>query len=35
VLVQRGVGARVVERSFDPSGKISAQVDLRVPGWPS
>jgi uncharacterized protein with NRDE domain len=35
VLVQRGVGARVVERSFDSSGQISAQVDLQVPGWPS
>mgnify|MGYP000845463667 FL=1 len=34
VVVQRGVGARVVERSFDRQGQISGEVDIRLPGWP-
>jgi uncharacterized protein with NRDE domain len=34
VVLQRGVGARVVERSFDRQGQISGEVDIRLPGWP-
>ncbi|MFM2068180.1 MAG: hypothetical protein RLZZ584_3089 [Pseudomonadota bacterium] len=34
VVVQRGVGARVIERSFDADGLVAGQVDLRLPGWP-
>jgi uncharacterized protein with NRDE domain len=34
VIVQRGVGARVIERSFDARGQINGQVDLTLPGWP-
>jgi uncharacterized protein with NRDE domain len=34
VLVQRGVGARVIERSFDDQGQVKGQVDISLPGWP-
>lgn len=35
VVLQRGVGARVIERSFDQQGRLSGQVDIRLPGWPN
>ncbi|MEY2689776.1 MAG: hypothetical protein RL375_3975 [Pseudomonadota bacterium] len=34
LLLQRSVGARVIERSFDRQGQISGQIDIRLPGWP-
>jgi uncharacterized protein with NRDE domain len=34
VVVQRGVGARVVERSFDNRGQVSGEIDITLPGWP-
>jgi uncharacterized protein with NRDE domain len=34
VVLQHGVGARVFERSFDPRGQVSGEVDINLPGWP-
>ncbi|MEY4747955.1 MAG: hypothetical protein RIQ60_169 [Pseudomonadota bacterium] len=34
IVVQRGVGAHVFERSYDARGQVSGQVALTLPGWP-
>jgi uncharacterized protein with NRDE domain len=35
VIMQRGLGTRVIERSFDALGQVSGQVDVTLPGWPA